>query len=142
MGLLLRPIGVTENDDKIASGLDAIERVPVFGKCFEEFFPAIDHHLLGLMNISLTINERVVLRHEESQPAQILIIDAVIELKCDEFGVFCVHVGSWGKSEWRELFHARLSDFEDCQLSPGRPRQFFPMSSSDPSFLARFLINF
>lgn len=53
------------------------------------------------MYIPLSIDKGMVIRHEETEPLQILIIDAIVELERDEFWIFCVHLLTLARARWR-----------------------------------------
>jgi len=89
--LVLGPVCVAKNGDEIVHGLDAVESIPVVGEHLEELFPPLDHSLFGLKTTPLAIDESMVIGHEQREPAQILIVDAIVKPKCDNPWVFCVH---------------------------------------------------
>ncbi len=89
--LLLRPVRMAEHHDKIVLGLDTNKRVLVLWKHLEEIFPAIQDHLPGSMDIPIAIDERVVVGHETGKSVQVLIVDALVELERNEFGISYIH---------------------------------------------------
>ena len=56
----------------------------------EKLLPVPDHDLLGLLDIPFPVDEGVVFRHQLLESFQVTIVDAFVEVKSDEFGVFGV----------------------------------------------------
>ena len=81
--ILLGPGGMAEHHDKVLSGVHPYERILVVREHLEELFPALHHGLLGSVDLSFTIDERMILSHQFRKTFEVLAVDTIVELQCN-----------------------------------------------------------